>query len=61
MEDHRADLAVVVAGYTEPMKDFVESNPGLRSRFNRFFRFDHFTPEQLFLIFEKFLQKTLIL
>ncbi|WP_281636844.1 AAA family ATPase [Flavobacterium marginilacus] len=54
MEDHRADLAVVVAGYTEPMKDFVESNPGLRSRFNRFFRFDHFTPEQLFLIFENF-------
>jgi stage V sporulation protein K len=54
MEDHRADLAVVVAGYTEPMKDFVESNPGLRSRFNRFFRFNHFTPEQLFLIFENF-------
>lgn len=54
MEDHRTDLAVVVAGYTEPMKDFVESNPGLRSRFNRFFRFTHFTPEQLFLIFENF-------
>lgn len=54
MEDHRTDLAVVVAGYTEQMKDFVESNPGLRSRFNRFFRFDHFTPEQLFLIFENF-------
>jgi stage V sporulation protein K len=54
MEDHRSDLAVVVAGYTEPMKDFVESNPGLRSRFNRFFRFDHFTPEELFLIFENF-------
>jgi len=54
MEDHREDLAVVVAGYTEPMKDFIESNPGLRSRFNRFFRFNHFTPEQLFLIFENF-------
>lgn len=54
MEDHRGDLAVVVAGYTEPMKDFVESNPGLRSRFNRFFRFNHFSPEQLFLIFENF-------
>lgn len=54
MEDHRGDLAVVVAGYTEPMKDFVESNPGLRSRFNRFFRFDHFVPDQLFLIFERF-------
>lgn len=54
MEDHRGDLAVVVAGYTEPMKNFVESNPGLRSRFNRFFRFNHFSPEQLFLIFENF-------
>lgn len=54
MEDHRDDLAVVVAGYTEPMKDFVESNPGLRSRFNRFFSFNHFSPEQLFLIFENF-------
>ncbi|TRX37909.1 AAA family ATPase [Flavobacterium sp. ZT3R18] len=54
MEDHRGDLAVVVAGYTEPMKDFVEFNPGLRSRFNRFFRFNHFAPEQLFLIFENF-------
>lgn len=54
MEDNRADLAVVVAGYTEPMKEFVESNPGLRSRFNRFFQFTHFSPEQLFLIFENF-------
>jgi stage V sporulation protein K len=54
MEDHRGDLAVVVAGYTEPMKEFVESNPGLRSRFNRFFHFNHFSPEQLFLIFENF-------
>lgn len=54
MEDHRGDLAVVVAGYTEPMKEFIESNPGLRSRFNRYFRFSHFSPEQLFLIFENF-------
>lgn len=54
MEDHREDLSVVVAGYTEPMKIFVESNPGLRSRFNRFFYFDHFTAEQLYQIFEGF-------
>ncbi|MGX7667812.1 AAA family ATPase [Flavobacterium pedocola] len=52
MEDHRDDLAVVVAGYNEPMKLFVESNPGLRSRFTRYFRFDHFTAEELLLIFE---------
>ena len=54
MEDHREDLSVVAAGYTEPMKIFIESNPGLRSRFNRFFYFDHFTAEQLYQIFEGF-------
>ncbi len=54
MEDHREDFAVVVAGYTEPMHLFIDSNPGLRSRFNRFFHFDHFTPQQLLQIFESF-------
>jgi stage V sporulation protein K len=54
MEDHRTDFAVVVAGYTEPMKAFVESNPGLRSRFNRYFLFDHFRPEELFQIFNRY-------
>jgi stage V sporulation protein K len=58
MEDHRDDLAVVVAGYTEPMKMFIESNPGLRSRFNRFFHFDHFTPTQMLKIFETFCKKS---
>ncbi len=57
MEDHRADLSVVVAGYTEPMKEFIESNPGLRSRFNRYFHFDHFTAEELLKIFEGFCKK----
>jgi stage V sporulation protein K len=52
MEDHRDDLSVVVAGYTEPMKAFIESNHGLRSRFNRYFQFDHFTAAQLMQIFE---------
>lgn len=58
MEDHRDDLAVVVAGYTEPMKMFVESNPGLRSRFNRYFHFEHFKPNELFQIFETFCKKS---
>jgi stage V sporulation protein K len=58
MEDHRDDLAVVVAGYTEPMKLFIESNPGLRSRFNRYFEFDHFKPAELFTIFESFCKKS---
>jgi hypothetical protein len=51
-------LALVVAGYTEPMKIFVESNPGLRSRFNRFFEFDHFSPSELLQIFESIAQKS---
>jgi stage V sporulation protein K len=54
MEDHREDFVVVVAGYTEPMKFFIESNPGLRSRFNRFFKFEHFTPSELIEIFESY-------
>lgn len=58
MEDHRKDLAVVVAGYTEPMKIFIESNPGLRSRFNRYFYFKDFTPDQLYEIFESFCVKS---
>jgi stage V sporulation protein K len=58
MEDHRDDLAVVVAGYTEPMKTFIESNPGLRSRFNRYFQFEHFKPAELFAIFETFCKKS---
>lgn len=52
MEDNRHDLSVVVAGYTEPMKTFIESNHGLRSRFNRYFQFDHFTANQLMEIFQ---------
>lgn len=52
MEDFRDDFAVVVAGYDEPMQLFIDSNPGLRSRFNRYFHFDHFSPSELFAIFE---------
>jgi SpoVK/Ycf46/Vps4 family AAA+-type ATPase len=58
MEDQREDLAVVVAGYTEPMSEFINSNPGLRSRFNRYFYFDHFKPNELLEIFELFCKKS---
>jgi stage V sporulation protein K len=57
MEDNRKDLVVVVAGYTEPMKYFIESNPGLRSRFNRYYEFNHFLPQQLLQIFQSFCSK----
>ncbi|MCB9260988.1 MAG: AAA family ATPase [Flavobacteriales bacterium] len=57
MEDLRTDMAVVVAGYTEPMKEFIESNPGLRSRFNRYIIFDHFSAKQMMEIFLLFCKK----
>ena len=51
MEDHRGDLIVVVAGYTEPMEQFMNSNPGLESRFNKRFFFPDYNGEQLMAIF----------
>lgn len=47
LEDYRDDLVVIVAGYTEPMKLFFESNPGLKSRFNTFIEFDDFEENEL--------------
>lgn len=57
MEDHRDDLAVIVAGYSEPMERFIRSNPGLKSRFNRFIHFDDFSPDELFAIFQSLCKK----
>jgi len=57
MEDKRDKLVVIVAGYLEPMKEFIESNPGLRSRFNRFFIFNHFLPQQLLDIMKSYCKK----
>ena len=51
MEDHRDDLVVIVAGYVELMNDFVHSNPGLESRFNRFLYFPDYTVEEMAAIF----------
>lgn len=47
LEDYREDLVVIVAGYTEPMKQFFESNPGLKSRFNTFIEFDDYSTKEL--------------
>ena len=57
MEDHRHDLVVVVAGYTTKMDEFLSSNPGLRSRFNKFIYFEDYTAEQLKQIFQSFCKK----
>ncbi len=54
MEDHRDDLIVIVAGYTEPMGKFIRSNPGLQSRFNKFLHFDDYAPAELTEIFGYF-------
>ncbi len=51
MEDHRKDLVVIAAGYREKMHEFIESNPGLRSRFTRFVDFPDYSPEELKLIY----------
>lgn len=51
LEDYRDDLMVIVAGYTEPMNVFFESNPGLKSRFNTFIEFDDYNNDELFEIF----------
>ncbi|MBO4854196.1 MAG: AAA family ATPase [Oscillospiraceae bacterium] len=51
MEDHRDDLVVIVAGYTDLMDKFIHSNPGLESRFNRFLEFADYSPDEMLAIF----------
>lgn len=51
MEDHRDDLVVIVAGYIELMEDFIHSNPGLESRFNRFIHFPDYSEDEMVAIF----------
>ena len=51
MEDHRDDLAVIVAGYGPEMRDFIESNPGLRSRFTHYVEFPNYDADELVRIF----------
>lgn len=54
MEDHRDDLIVIVAGYPDLMNKFLNSNPGLRSRFNKFINFTDYTSQELVEIFKIF-------
>ena len=57
MEDHRDDLIVIVAGYTDLMGDFIHANPGLESRFNKFFYFEDYDGGQLAEIFRDLCKK----
>ncbi|WP_261806257.1 AAA family ATPase [Lapidilactobacillus luobeiensis] len=52
LKDYRDDLVVIVAGYTDLMTDFFESNPGLKSRFNTFITFDDYSLDELTGIFK---------
>lgn len=50
MSDGDGDLSIIVAGYPEEMQNFLESNPGLKSRFNMHYDFPDYTPQDLMLI-----------
>ncbi len=57
MEDHRDNLVVIVAGYTDLMTDFINSNPGLKSRFNKYIEFPDYTIDELCAIFDMNMSK----
>jgi SpoVK/Ycf46/Vps4 family AAA+-type ATPase len=52
MEDNRDKLVLIVAGYSEEMETFIETNPGFKSRFNRYINFPDFTPDEMIKIYE---------
>ncbi|WP_414942049.1 right-handed parallel beta-helix repeat-containing protein [Amycolatopsis sp. cmx-11-51] len=51
MEEHRDEVAVIVAGYTGEMVDFLAANPGLASRFGKTIEFENYSPDELLSIF----------
>src|SRR5574344_1551900 len=57
MEDHREDLVVIVAGYDGLMDEFIHSNPGLESRFNRYLHFDDYSVDEMLAILDLQLKK----
>jgi len=58
MEDNRNDLVVIVAGYPGLMQKFIDSNPGLRSRFNKYIFFEDYSPNELVAIFKVLCDKS---
>ena len=57
MEDDRNRLVVIVAGYTDEMKTFIDSNPGLSSRFNRYIEFSDYSASDLYEIYRRMCEK----
>lgn len=57
MEDNRDRLVVILAGYSKEMQDFINTNPGLQSRFNRYIDFPDYSATELLQIFEKNVEK----
>ncbi len=57
MEDDRGKFICIAAGYTEEMKSFLESNPGMKSRFTKTFFFEDYNPDELMTIFEAISKK----
>lgn len=57
LEDDRGKFICIVAGYTKEMHQFIESNPGLKSRFNKTIHFEDYTPEELVQIFLNLAEK----
>lgn len=57
MEDHRDDLVLIVAGYPAEMETFIESNPGLRSRFPKTIHFPDYSTDELVAIFKSMCEK----
>ena len=57
MEDKRDELIVIVAGYPDLMEKFLDSNPGLRSRFNKYIHFEDYSDEELLTIFKAYVEE----
>ena len=53
MEDNKGKFIVIAAGYTDEMKKFIESNPGMKSRFSKIFEFEDYTPDELIEVAKK--------